>query len=170
MPEDVPPPQAGLRAGPLHGRPAFQQALREAFVHAATAGVRELWCCDLDFAQWPLGDPVVVQALERWAYGHRKLVLLASRFDEVPRRHARWVAWRRTWSHVVTCRALPEVRADDVPCLWWGAPVAQVRLIDTERYRGVVETSASELLRSREMLDELWLRSIDAFPATTLGL
>ena len=159
----------GLHPGPIAGRPAFQQALREAFAHAAAAGARELWCCDVDYAQWPLGERSVVDALQAWAYGHRRLVMLASRFDEVPQHHPRWVAWRRTWSHAVVCRALPELKSDDIPCLWWGGDV-QLRLFDTQRYRGAVETQASELLRSREMLDELWLRSIDAFPATTLGL
>ena len=83
----------------------FHAALREAFEAAASTGCRELCLCDPDFADWPLGERDVVAQLGRWAGSQRRLTVLAGTFDEVVRRHPRWVEWRRQWSHMVYCRS-----------------------------------------------------------------
>ena len=58
-------------------------------------GCRELWLCDNDFADWPIGERAVIESLSQWAGSHRRLTLIASTFDEVARRHARWNEWRK---------------------------------------------------------------------------
>ena len=89
----------------ITSRTEFQAALQQAFAWLAAEGAREVWLCDEDFADWPLGERAIVDHLTAWAASNRKLTLVARHFDEVARRHARWVEWRRRWSHIVSCRA-----------------------------------------------------------------
>lgn len=154
----------------IDSRSGFQAALRGAFEAAATQGCREIWCVDRNFADWPLGERDVVDWLTQWAAAHRRLVLLAAHFDDVPRRHARWVQWRRQWAHVVTCRQVHEDDAKDMPCLLLAPGLVAVRLHSTEHYRGGVSREAAEWTRLRELVDDLDQRGNDSFPATTLGL
>jgi hypothetical protein len=151
-------------------RNEFLGALRSAFAAAADQGCRELILCDLNFAQWPLGEIKVVEALTRWAYAHRKLTLLAHDFSEVTRRHSRWVEWRRSWAHIVECRALTELEASKVPTVLLAPGLVTVRLFDPLHYRGSQSSLQADLQGSREVLDAVSQRSVDAFPATTLGL
>ena len=154
----------------LESRNEFIGALRSAFAEAAEQGCRELTLCDLDYAQWPLGETRVVEEFARWAYAHRKLVVYAHSFDEITRRHSRWVEWRRAWSHIVECRALPELEASKVPSILLASGLTTVRLFDPLHYRGSKSSLQADLQASRELLDAVSQRSVDAFPATTLGL
>ena len=88
----------------ITSRAEFHGALRRAFEALRQQGAREVWLCDEDFADWPLGERAIVELLTQWAGSSRKLTLIARNFDEVARRHPRWVAWRRDWSHIVSCR------------------------------------------------------------------
>ncbi len=164
------PGPSQARSAPIAGRAEFQAAVRAALAEAAVAGWRELWLCDPDFAQWPLGEPGVIDSLSRWAGGARRLKLLALHYDEVSRRHPRWVQWRRQWAHGVECRALPALRAEDVPVLLHARGTLTLHLFDPLRYRGVVSSGAADDLRAREQIDAILQRSVEAFPATTLGL
>lgn len=166
---NVPGPMAG-RVAPIAGRAEFHGAVRAALAEAAVAGWREIWLCDPDFARWPLGEPGVIDSLTRWAGGQRQLTLLALDFDAVARRHPRWVQWRRQWAHRVQCRALPDLRADDVPVLLHACGALTLELFDPLRYRGQVSCAAADDLRARERIDAILQRSTEAFPATTLGL
>jgi hypothetical protein len=154
----------------IDSRGGFLTALREAFSKAADQGCRELFLCDADYAQWPLGEIAIVEEFTRWAYAHRKLVVYAHDFDEMPRRHARWVQWRRQWAHVVECRALPELEPLQVPVILLASGVVTVRLFDPVRYRGTSSALPMDMVAARETLDAVAQRSVEAFPATTLGL
>lgn len=156
--------------GLITSRSEFHAALRHAFERAAEAGSRELWLVDEDFADWPLGERAVVDQLQRWASSSRRLVLVARSFDEVERRHARWVAWRRPWSHIVGCRANTELEPGAVPTLLLAEPTLSVRMSDIERYRGRVSSDLAEQVRCREAIEAVLQRSHEAFPATTTGL
>jgi hypothetical protein len=140
----------------FEGRDEFRQLVRDALATAARAGWREIVLSDADFADWPLGERAVVESLQAWSAGGRRMVLLAKRYDEVVRRHARFVQWRGTWAHIVAANAVPSAdpleRREIEHCIGWcgGEPGRRVAL--------------------REALDG-WLRkSTPAFPATTLGL
>ncbi|CAN7287791.1 hypothetical protein [Rhizobacter sp. LjRoot28] len=154
----------------LHSRSEFHDALREAFAQAATQGCRELFLCDPDFADWPLGEMAVVELLTRWAMSHRKLTVLALHYDEVVRRHPRWVAWRRQWSHVVECRAIDDIDPEALPTMLLAPGVVTVRLFDARNHRASVSTEVADAVRAREDLDAVLQRSVNAFPASTLGL
>jgi hypothetical protein len=163
------PEQAGnYRA--LSTRVEFHDALREAFAEMAQAGCREAWICDEDFADWPLNEPALIELLTHWSLAHRKLVVIARGFDDVVRRHPRWVAWRRQWSHIVECRAFEEAEAGQVPTLLLASQRVVVRLFDPQRYRGTLSREPADLLRHRELIDAVSQRSVETFAPTVLGL
>lgn len=151
-------------------RSEFHAALRNALQEIATLGCREVFISDLDFADWPLSDAGVLASLTLWAHNHRKLTVLAQHFDEVVRRHARWVEWRRHWSHIVECRANTELEAGKLPTLLLAPGVLALRLVDPVRFRGSVWREAADMVRCRESLDAVLQRSVETFPVTTLGL
>lgn len=170
MTMDEGPARPGLDARLIDGRPAFQAAVRELLAQAAAAGCRELCLCDVDYADWPLGERAVVDSLTAWAYSHRRLVMLASRYDAIVERQARFVAWRRQWAHVMECRVLEDVEADRVPSLLLAPGLAALRLADRVHVRGRVSLDLGECSRWRESFDALAQRSPEGFAAHTLGL
>jgi hypothetical protein len=155
---------------PIGTREEFHDAVRSAFAEAAATGRRDILLCDDDFADWPLNEAALIEDLVRWAGAHRRLLLLARSFDEVARRHARWVAWRRTWSHLVECRANNELESGQMPTLLLMPSVLTLRLVDAERYRGSVSRHTGDAVLAREQFDAVLQRSEAAFPVTNLGL
>ena len=151
-------------------RSEFHSAIRTALAEAAQTGCRELWLSDEDFADWPLNDADVIESLAKWALPHRKLVLLARSFDEVTRRHPRWVDWRRTWAHVVECRANEDAEVGTIPTLLVGSSLVCVRLADRVHCRGSISYDKGDILRTGESFDAVLQRSVEAFPASVLGL
>jgi hypothetical protein len=161
---DLPPPRI------ITSRSEFHDALRDAFAQLADQGCREVFICDPNFADWPLGERAVIESLTRWAYAHRKLTVLAETFDEFHRRHPRWVEWRRQWTHVVECRALAEVDAGQLSGLFLAPGVLTLNVLDAEHYRASLSFEPADAIRVRDKLDALLQRSDEAFPATQLGL
>jgi hypothetical protein len=158
------------RPGLISTRGEFHAALRLAFTEAAAAGSRELWLCDNDFADWPLGERAVIEQLGHWAASSRRMTLVAHNFDEVARRHARWVEWRRQWSHIVSCRTNRELEAGEMPTVLIASGTLSVRLADPLRHRGRLSRDKADEIRCREAIDAVLQRSEEAFPATTTGL
>ncbi len=154
----------------IAARSEFHAAVRSAFADAAAQGCREIWLCDADFADWPLNEAALIEHLTSWARAHRKLTLVARHFDEVPRRHPRWVAWRRTWSHIVECRANNELEAGQMPTVLLAPGLVTVRLVDPVHWRGSVSRRSADAVQSRELIDAVLQRSEEAFPVTSLGL
>jgi hypothetical protein len=154
----------------ITNRSEFHAALRLAFAEAATRGCREIWLCDNDFADWPLGERAVVEDLTRWAASSRKLTLIARSFDEVARCHPRWVAWRRQWSHIVSCRSNNELEEGGVPTVFLASGTLSVRLSDTVHHRGRLSREKPEEVHCKELIDAVLQRSAETFPATTTGL
>lgn len=155
---------------PIDGRRHFVQAVHLALGRAADERVRELCLVDPDFVDWPLSEPGVLQALSRWAKPKRRLLLVAQGFDALALRQPRFVAWRRTWAHLISCRAAPELSAGEMPSLLLGSPQASLQRLDTSTSRGRWLTTEDELRTWREVVDAVLQRSEDAFPAHTLGL
>jgi len=136
---------------------------------AADQGWREIIICDPSFEDWPLGERSVAQALNDWAGSGRKLTMLAQNYDEVVRRHARFVSWRRTWSHIIECRGSGSVPASDLPSALW-SPVWVFERLDVARSTGISGPEAPRRQVLRERLTEKLKRSSPAFAATTLGI
>ncbi len=126
--------------------------------------------CDSHFADWPLNEPAVIDALVRWAQPHRKLVVLAQSFDDVVRRHPRWVAWRRQFAHAVECRLVEPMEQGRMPTLLTAQGGLTVKLVDPQRYRGSWSREPADGRLAAELIDAVSQRSAEAFAATTLGL
>ena len=153
----------------IDGRSAFNDAVREAFVQALHRSERELCLCDVDFEPWPLDDPGVLAALSAWArLPQRRLVIVASNFDALPRRFARFTEWRRTWAHVVQAH-VTDVEPSQVPTLLLAGALS-LALSDRLRWRGHRLDGDKEVADWREVLDVLLQRSEPGFGANTLGL
>ena len=147
----------------------FSALIRLAFATAAATGWREIILSDSSFEDWPLGERAVAQSLEDWSRSGRKLTMLAKSYDAVVRRHARFVTWRRTWSHIVDCRKNATVSADDLPSALW-CPVWVFQRLDLAHCAGVAGSEPARRVRLKERLDECIRKSSPGFPATTLGI
>jgi hypothetical protein len=161
------PPE--LPSGRFAGREAFAQLVRDALACAAREGWREIILSDADFADWPLGERAVAQSLQDWSATGRQCILLAKRFDEVARRHARFVTWRRTWSHIVDARACPSADPLELPSAIW-SPAWVMQRVDPERCAGFSGREAERRVLLREGLNAWLGKSSPSFPASTLGL
>ena len=167
MAEEAPPPE--LPAGRFTGRDDFRQLVRDALACAAREGWREIVLSDAGFGDWPLGERAVAQALQDWSASGRRCILLARRYDEVLSRHARFVTWRKTWSHIIDARACPSADPMDLPSAIW-SPGWVMQRLDPERCNGFSGAEPERRVALRENLDEWLARSSPSFPATTLGL
>ena len=154
----------------ITSRSEFHDTLRSAFAEVAGAGCRELWLSDPSFADWPLGERVVVESLTQWVQSQCRITLLADTFDEVTRRHPRWVAWRRHWAHVVHCCTKSERVPGPVPTLFLASGLFSLNMADSMRFRGRLSRDAPDMILDRETLDAVLQHSEAAFPATTTGL
>ena len=160
---------AALLEGRFEGPAEFSTLIRCALATAALQGWRSIVISDSTFGDWPLGERGVAQSLHDWASSGRKLTMLAKHYDEVVRRHSRFVTWRRTWSHIIECRANAAVSLDDMPSAFW-SPAWACQRLDLNRSTGIAGFEAARRVALRERLDECLRHSTPAFAATTLGL
>ncbi|WP_309679510.1 hypothetical protein [Polaromonas sp.] len=167
--DEKPDVTPSLLDGQFSGRSEFTELIRQAFAMAAGQGWREIMVSDPSFADWPLGERAVVQALHDWSSSGRKLTMLAKNYDEIVRQHPRFVTWRRTWSHIVECRASVTTATDDLPSALW-SPVWVLERRGLERCTGITSSDAARRVALRERLNERLHKSTLSFPATTLGL
>ena len=154
----------------IASRADFHAAVRAALAMAAEQSAREICVVDPTFEDWPLNERGIVESLGRWAQARRRFIVFGHDFDEMARRAPRFDTWRRQWSHIVQCRADPELEAAQVPTLLFVSGVIGVRLLDRVRYRGTVSARPVDHVECRETIDALLQRSVEAFPPTTLGL
>ena len=164
-----PCPSGELPEGRFSGPAAFSDVVRHAVAAAAAQGWREVILSDQDFHDWPLGERAVIQSLNDWARSGRQFTVIAASFDDMNRRHARFVTWRKTWSHVVDCRIAGKSRNGEVPSALW-SPAWVFHRLDPVRMSGVAGRDATRRVVLRERLNELMLKSSPGFAATTLGL
>jgi hypothetical protein len=150
-------------------RSEFIDLLRETLMQALKSGAREIVLADVDFRDWPLNEPAVVDALTLWTRPHHRLHLLALHFDDVAQRHPRFVQWRRTYDHLVQAAAPKNLPESDFPAMLL-TPQAVVEVLDRPSWRARASTDPLDLERCRHQLDALLQRSVPAFAATTLGL
>ena len=155
----------------IDSREAFVAAVRWGFERAAADGARTITCVDTNFASWPLDDPLLLQGLTAWLrQPMRQLVLLAARYDEVPRRQPRFTAWRRDWAHAVQALQPPQELADNLPTLLLDDRKLSVHLIDPVHWRGRAALDGRARLLWQEKVDVILQRSEPGFAVTTLGL
>ena len=144
--------------------------VRDGLATSARDGWSEIIVRDSNFYDWPLGELAVIEALQQWAHSGRRFTMLACTFDEVIRRHPRFVRWRGTWDHIISCRRSPSADPLDLPSAFW-SPAWVMHRLDPVRCVGVAGFEPERRVLLRESLNE-WLRSKSSpgFPSTTLGL
>jgi hypothetical protein len=153
----------------IDGRSEFTQAVQRSLAQALHQRERELCLVDPDFEVWPLDDPQVLDTLAAWArLPQRRLLMVATRFDTIPRMFSRFTAWRGNFAHVVEAFAT-EVEPSQVPTLLL-AGTASLTLADRLRWRGNGLRTDKEVADWREVVDVLLQRSEPGFGANTLGL
>lgn len=167
MPDDV--TAVDLPDGAFDGRRAFHDHLQAALGAAARQNWREIVLSDPDFVDWPLGERSTVEALQAWSAAGRSMVLLAQRFDIFAREHARFVHWRRMWSHIIDARACQGPGLPPVPSAIW-TPGWFLHRVDLEQVRGTCGRTPEARRALRERIDECLRHARPAFPASTLGL
>lgn len=158
-----------LPEGRFSGRTEFAELIRRALASAAAQEWREIILCDPDFADWPLGEREVTQSLNDWSKSGRKLTMLARNYDTVLRKHARFVVWRKTWSHILDCRSIALAPSETFPSAIWSPDWVMERL-DLPRCIGVSGTEVERRVALKERLNERILNASPSFPATVLGL
>ena len=158
-----------LPEGRFAGPTEFSELIRLAFASAASQGWRQIILSDANFDDWPLGERAVAESLNDWSKAGRKLTMLAKSYDQVTRRHARFVNWRRTWAHLIDCRSNTALSADDFPSALW-SPVWVFQRLDLVHSTGISGAESSRRVNLKERLDECLRRSAPAFPATVLGI
>jgi hypothetical protein len=160
---------ATLHQGRFEGRKDFQQLVRDALACAAREGWRQIILCDASFEDWPLGERAVAESLQAWSASGRHCTLLARKWDDVITRHARFVTWRRTWSHIIDARACSSADPNDLPSAIWSPGWAMQRL-DLERCNGFSGSEPERRVLLKQNLNEWLQRSSPSFPAHTTGL
>jgi hypothetical protein len=156
---------------PLQSRAAFSAAVHWCVAQASAGGAHRLVFIDPDFADWPLDDPELLDALGAWLrQPERRLVLLAHRFEELIRGRPRFVAWRRSYAHAVEPRSPSDDQAPELPTLVIDDGQLCLHLIDKRLWRGRVTLEARRARVWRDRIDAILQRSEPRFPATTLGL
>jgi hypothetical protein len=156
---------------PFEGAPEFAHVLYQALRHAEHNAARRICWCDADFAAWPLGDADWVAMLTRWArVGGRELVMIASDYRVVERRHPRFAVWRRDWAHVVQCMEPDPSRPEPAPTLWIDSTDQVLRVFDREHWRGRAGFDRVDRQAAREDFDAILQRATPGFAAVTLGL
>lgn len=169
MPTASEPPQSALPTGPWEGRAAFADLVRLALQEAASQGWPLIVLSDPDFADWPLGERGVVEALQAWAQSGRQLRFLAKDYRVLREGAPRLVQWRMQWDHLVQARRSQGAVSEGLPSAIWTANWTLERL-DMERCRGVATGETRRRVELRERLDASWSASALGFPASILGL
>ena len=155
----------------IDSREGFAAALRWGFERAIADGARSITAVDPTFEHWPLDEPHLLQALTAWMrLPQRRLVLLAARYDEVPRRQPRFTAWRRDWAHAMTVLQAPQEFVEKLPTVLLDDRRVSVSLLDPLNWRGRTSLALRTRLHWQEQIDVVLQRSEPAFAVTTLGL
>jgi hypothetical protein len=168
---NAPPLEAPGGSPAFNSRAGFRRAIAWGFKAAADAGARQVVCVDPDFVDWPLDDVDVLQGLTTWLrQPQRRLVLLASRFEAVPRRLPRFNAWRQHWGHAVEAWQPPDELALELPSLLVADRRLAVRLIDPALWRGRASLDPFDAHAQSQEIDAVLQRCQPAFPVNVLGL
>lgn len=155
--------------GAFSGPTEFAEIVRAALARAASEGWPAMVWSDATFEDWPLGERVVIESLQVWAGSGRRLVMLAHRYDALVRYKPRFVAWRKTWDHIIECRLCKNLDATEVPSALW-SPHWAMRRLDLVRFTGVADLEPARRVLLKEELDECRRQSSPGFSASTLGL
>ncbi len=168
QPEALPswPPE-----GRLEGWPEVQAALRAFVLAACGQGCREMWWIAPDFDQWPLDDSEVLEALTQWARRPGvHLYCISHDFEPLRRSSPKWVRWRQTFGHVLSCKRPDETAGVDLPRAMLADRVCLLKVLDVVHPRARVTSDKRDIHYASEQIAAILQRSSDTFSASVLGL
>ncbi len=155
--------------GRLEGIEAFRGLVHNALAAAAAEGCQEMFWCDPNFADWPLGERAVVEHLNAWVRSGRRLRLLASDYRLLQAGQARFVSWRSLWSHRVEARATGRGPGGVIPSAMW-TPGWSFERIDVEHNISLATLDRTARMQLLDRLEARWRVAAPSFSVTTLGL
>lgn len=149
----------------------FRRAVLASVQAALARSTRTLLCADPDFADWPLDDPVLLDALG----GHlrrpgRRLILLAGHFDGMQRWHPRFSQWRSAWSHAIEPRSPELPLPDGLHALMLDDGPTVLEALSREPLRGRAQQNSAVAAAARDRIDACLQRSAPNWPLRPLGL
>lgn len=148
------------------GRLAWQAALRELLLDPGPE-----WCMySDDYADWPLGEAAVVEALRGWATGRRQpcVRMLAGSYARLFQECPRFVRWRMDFGHLLECRELPPGIAAPAEGLWLRE--RGLLALPAQRERRAVRIREASWQSSMLAFEQVWNLAEPGFAPTTLGL
>lgn len=159
----------GIQA--IESRASFSAAVLWSMQRAIDAGARQIVWVDDDFADWPLDEPALLQALTAWLrQPQRRLLMLALRYDDVALDHPRFAAWRRDWTHAFSAATPEEGTMVELPTVLYDDTTVCMQLFDKLHWRGRCSSDRREVRLWQERLDAVLQRSTPAFTVNPLGL
>jgi hypothetical protein len=154
----------------ITSRSEFVHALKWTFKEAVDRGARTITWVAPGFAAWPLDESDWMDLCAAWLrLPGRRLQLISSGFDAVPREHPRFTRWRRDWSHAIDAWA-PEAQLRELPTWFLCDRALSLQLHDDVHWRGRVSDDAALSRQLHEQIDDTLQRCERAFPVQTLGL
>ena len=159
-----------FEVGSFQGEVGMAKALERCIVYACEQGSRTLCFCDVGFAQWPLSNDRVIDAMTGWARSvsnQRRLTVMAATYGLIEREHNVWMRWRRTWGHRVQCLVVASEFDANLPCVFWSDGL-MLSVQNRDTCVGGVSQDRKDLVAMRLRLDELVRCCAEGFPATTL--
>lgn len=161
----------GELSGRFDGWLSFQDRLLAGMAVAAVQPA-DLIFCDVDFKHWPMGSVSMLDAFHQWvmASSVAQCRLMAAHFDEMPRRHPRWLAWRQPWGHRVKCLQMPEDVAQSVVPTFIVKDQLGIRVIDSLTGAGLWTRDIGTVREWTLEVDVISQQCHEAMPSTTLGL
>jgi hypothetical protein len=155
----------------IDSRQSWLAALDWGVRTATEQRARSITCVDSDFAEWPLNDAAWLRQVTSFLrLPRRRLVLLAAGFGAIPRRHPRFIAWRRDWTHAIDTLQAPEEMTIGLPRVLLDDQALSVQLLESVHWKGRAAQNARVAHLLREQVDAVLQRSELSFPVNTLGL
>jgi hypothetical protein len=150
----------------FEGREAWIQALRDLL--AAPGSLVAMYSDD--YAEWPLNERAVIDALEAWAVARSQpcVRMLARSFDGLMQRCPRFVDWRTRFAHLIECRELGDTEPPRSECLL--TREVGVLALPGENFRRAVGCSGARLQGLLRGFDEGWAQGTPGFALRPLGL
>lgn len=162
-----------LNEGRASGWPEIAVAIEALLLDALQSGARRIVLLDPDFTQWPLSSPALLDALRDWGrLGARRLEMAAPDWHACARRHARLLAWRKGFDHLLDIRQFdPNEAGSEWPTALLAVQGgASLRVLDLEHGRARWSRHGPDRQIALELFDAIAQRSSPGWPLTTLGL
>jgi hypothetical protein len=169
------PAVEGLTEGRHEGLPELRALRKRLLIAACDGRARRILALDPSFADWPLSDPEVLDALAHWGRTGGHLELLAPDYTQAGRHHARFMQWRLKWDHLLRIASFDAGEAGpDWPTSLLvavgGDASGVARVLDFDHSRAVFSRAAPDRQAAVELFDAIAQRSEPAWPLSTLGL